>query len=58
MIPLITGLQLLLRHPVHISRMYARVGLMHYCNRSDALERLIDLLSKISQIIGANVPDN
>jgi hypothetical protein len=31
---------------------------MHYRNRSDAFECLIDLLGKIGQVLGTNGPDN
>jgi hypothetical protein len=58
MIALMTALQLPPRHPVHISRMHVGVFLVHYCSRSDALECLINLLGKISQVLGTNVPDD
>lgn len=58
MIPLIAALQIPPRHPVHSSRMQVRVSLMPYCNRSDTFECLIDLLGKISQILGTNGSDN
>ena len=58
MIPLISALQIPPCHPVHSRTMHVRVSLMHYCNRSDAFECLIDLLGKISQILGTDGPDN
>jgi len=38
--------------------MQGRVCLRHPCNRSDAFECLIDFLSKVSQVLGTNSPDN
>jgi len=58
MIPLISALQIRPCHPVQSRTMHVRPSLMHYYNRSAAFECLIDLLGKISQILGTNRPDN